>query len=509
MTQFLVIFVVTLFVTAGFFAYIFTHFRNRPLQEEGIASTEEDEDLQNLAYQLQGGGADNAQLVLAKLENRRLQENEIVDILALRVRALFELREFQSALNYISQLSKHRHYSRFLGEIELMEYQATIYAALRQHEKSYNEYMILSRKCPKNLDYLFLAASQALEFKQYDISVSLLNRVLELKADHLSCQVKLGRVYYERKFYSKALEHLNQAYSDNLDSDELRYYLALTLIQVRGKDEMAITLLERVAQNPVWAERALPRLVKFSAKLGSHKKVIKAVSEYRALPNKVKDESLQSQLTMLQANAYRALQKIEKACQQWLKIPSSSIYYKEAQNHFAALQIFMEDGIFQDYLHAEPQEFVQLCTRICEQNLKARNPDISFELKGRMLKKALTKAAKSEDNEESEESSGAIILQNFQGQWSPSTGKLSKRDPVCHIFLYLDQQPNNTDLQTNLQELGIGHGYEYPLDIHIYAFHYIPESSYSHKINYTVYLHQANELKLNLLEYQRQQNLQE
>ena len=504
MTQFLIIFLLTLLVATGFFAYIFNHFRNQPLREGPIdqMGAEEEEDLQNLAHSLQKGNADNAQLVLAKLTNRRLHEDEIIDVLALRVRAFFALKEFQSALHYISQLSKQRHYSRFLGEIELMEHLGAIYAAIRQHEKSYNEYMILSRKCPENMEYLFFAASQALEFKQYDIAVSLLNRVLEINPDHLACQVKLGRIFYERKLYSKALEHLNQAYSSNLDSDELRYYLALTLIQTRGKDNMAIALLERVAQNPAWAERALPRLAKFSARLGSHERVIKAVSEYRSLAGRGKDESLQNQLTMLQANAYRSLQQIEKACRQWLKIPSSSIYHKEAQNHYASLQIFTEQGIFQDYIHAEPQEFVQFCTKICEHNLKARNPDIVFELRGRVLKTALTEAANGEGNTGLyPEEAGAIILQSFQGQWNSSTGRLSKRAPVCHIFLYLDQQFNNLDLQANLQEMGVDQSYGESLNIHIYGFHYIPESSYSQNPDYSVYVHQANELKLDLLEY--------
>ena len=186
-----------------------------------------------------------------------------------------------------------------------------------------------------------------------------------------------------------------------------------------------------------------------------------------------------------------------------METPSISIYYNAAQNRFSALQIFMEDGIFQDYIRAEPQEFVRLCTKVCEQNLKACDPDMIFELKGRTLKTS--------QNDSNAEEAGAIILQSFQGQWSSSTGKLSKRASVAHIFLYLDQQFNDADLQISLQELGQGtgivQGYEDPLDIHIYAFYYILESSYSNKLNHSVYVHQTNELKLSLLEYQNHQSL--
>ncbi|WGK68958.1 hypothetical protein P0082_10795 [Candidatus Haliotispira prima] len=508
MTNLFIVFLLTLLVAAGFFAYLFNYLRNNHSEAENEPGELGARDLQEMAKLLNGGGVNNARLVIEQLTHRKLKGRKAVDILTLRMRAFCKLKEYHNAMHCAQQLVQQPQ-SRFITEMELIEHMAEIYAALGHSEKSYNEYLVLMHKRPNNAKHIFGAASQALEMKQYETAASLCEKVLKLRPDHHACQTKLGRIFYERKLYTRALDYLGQAYSGNYDSNELRYYLALTLMQTSGKDMAALSLLQRVAEDPSWTRQALPRLVKLSAKLGNHREVISSTQQFCTTFGREMSESVLNELKMLRANAHRYLHELEKACQLWSEIDLGTAYYEEAQDHIAMFRVFTEPGVFLDYVTLGPGDFVDLCTKVCHYNLKSRAPKSLYKLESRTLKVMPELSETSEDSPSGTWvrpiSGGAIILQIPQIRWAPDSGKPKTPTPACHIFLHLDQDVSDADLQANLRELGIGQEEQDPkIDIHIYAFHLISPLTGAQPAKYNIHEHQPSEFRLLMLGFREQ-----
>ncbi len=516
MLQLVLIVLLLLFATTLFFVYLFHYFRTNYSNESAEAQGKADRigDLTEMARLLEKGGTDNARLVVEQLLYRKPKGRTAADILALRLRAFFELKEFHNALHVGLQLSSQFHHSRFLSDIELLEYMAILYATLGHHERAYNEYLILMQRRPENIEYIFNAASHALEMKHFETGISLFGRVLQMQPDHVESLVKLGRTFCEKRLYSQALDYLNRAYTLNCDSNELRYYLALTLVQTSGKDTTALFLLQRVSQDPDWAKQALPRLIRLAAELEQHQQLVEAAERYNSLFAAETGEGLLSEILFLEANSYRYLHQMEKACELWAGISLENAYYREAQDKLAMFQPFTEAGVFQNYISCEePKDFVDLCTKICDHILKTRALKTMYALEGHVLKAMPNIAQNSPETTQNQGlpvPAGALIVQNFRGHWIPgqgaNTGRLRNHAPSYHIFLLLDQEFSDDDLQMNLKPLTVlGHDdYDRLINIHIYSFHHVSQASFGHTINYNVYIHEPSELQLNILEFQRQ-----
>ena len=520
------VFLLGLVFLAFLLAYIFNYLRSKssnshegqPKQQYGS------KDLREMAKLLNSGGSENARLVIEQLNGRKLKGRETADLLALRMRACFKLKEHNNSLNNALQLSRQPSYGRFCSEIELIKHLASNYAILGHNEKSYNEYILLVQKCPQNIEYLYGAANQALKMRQYETAISLFNKVLQKDANHGASLCKLGRIFYEKKLYTQALDYLNRAYYCNYDSNELRYYLALTLMQTSGRDMAALTLLSRVSKDPAWAKRALPRLIKLSQKMENYPKIVAAIDEYRNLFAKESGKNFLNDLTLLQANAYRHMHHLDKACNLWTRIPCDSLHYTEAQEKFLLFKEFVEPGIFYDYIHAKPQDFVNLCTKVCDFSIMAKGPKRKFWLEGHRLKlisggddsPASIPAEHSEAGHLQVETSGcdkaqtimgAIVLQRFQERGDSSRDKINKIAPILYFYLRLDQSFSEEDLKYNLYTLGIDFEKDYGrvININIYAFHHVSPASFAHKPNMNIMVHKPKEFREELLEFKHEQ----
>ena len=507
-------------------AYIFNYLRSKSNNSHEGQPKEQygSKDLREMAKLLNSGGTENARLVIGQLSGRKLKGRETADLLALRMRACFKLKEHNNSLNSALQLSRQPSYGRFCSEIELIKHLAFNYAILGHNEKSYNEYILLVQKCPQNIEYLYGAANQALKMRQYETAISLFQKVLQRNANHGASLCKLGRIFYEKKLYTQALDYLNRAYYCNYDSNELRYYLALNLMQTSGRDMAALTLLSRVSKDPTWAKRALPRLVKLSQKMGNYPKVVAAIDEYRNLFAKESGKNFLNELTLLQASAYRHMHHLDKACNLWAQIPCDSLHYAEAQEQFLLFKEFVEPGIFYDYIHAKPQDFVKLCTKVCDFSIMAEGPKRQFFLEGHRLKlisggddsPASIAAEQSEAGHLQVGTSrydkeptimGALVLQRFQERRDSSRDKINKLAPILHFYLRLDQSFREEDLQYNLYTLGIDFekDYERVINIHIYAFHRVSPATFPHRNNINIMVHQPKEFQEELLNFGHKQ----
>ncbi|MEM9424153.1 MAG: hypothetical protein AAF975_05125 [Spirochaetota bacterium] len=487
-----ILFIVLLILAlVAFIIYLFgTSFAGR-IKEKGHSPTQaRPGDLGEMVKLLETGGYNNAKLVIDQLSARKLTTRDAEDILALRMRAFFKMKEYHNALHSALQLVQYGGKSRFITEMELIEHLAEIYSALGHNEKAYNEYLLLSQRSPKNIEYLYNAAAQALELSQYETAISLFERVLQQRSDHYPSLSKLGRIYFEKALYSQALDYFNRAYSGKYDSNELRYYLALTLLKTSGKDTVALSLLQRVSHSSSWAKRALPHLARLWAKLNEHGKVIAAVGEYCKDFGQDNSNDLLYELKMLQANAHRQIHELDKACQLWREISPESFFYREATEQWESFQDFTQkEGVFHDYLHLKNQEFVNLCAKIFDSMLSQEKLSVqNFVVEHAPLAVLFT------DNEEPVyKPMGALILQHFQERWDPSRGRQNRPATNFHIYLRLDQPFTDADLAYNLKKHGAN--YACGIEVHIYAFHYVSPSIFSHNVNYNVHVHASSELQ--------------
>ncbi len=499
MFQLLTIFLLILAFIAIFFIYLFYYLQAKNIGRSHHKLERERNDLDDMDQLLELGKTDHAKFVIDQLASRKSDHgSELADILALRMKAYFLMDGFHNALHCGLQLIRQTGESHFLTEIELIEYLARIYAAIGYNEKSYYEYLLLFKKRPNNFEYLFCAASQALEMNQYDTALSLFEKVLQNSPTHYPSMAKLGRIYYEKKLFSQALDYMNKAYLNNYDSNELRYYLALTLMQTSGKDMTALSLLQRVVKDPNWARQGLPHLIKISAKLNNHDIVISGVEDYMQLFDKESSESLCHALKMLQAESYRQIHNLEKACDTWKNIPPESSFYNEANQCYLLFKSFLKEGMFHDYLHLKAEKFVDLCTKICTSMLRAKEMARNYTITGLSLKIISTKVPENESAPLilQPDTLGAIMIQNSENYWDSAYNRWKKSTPNVYIYLELDQSFTNHDLLYNLKDImDFNDNDKYVITIHIYAFHHVSSAIFPHSEKYNIYVYEPNELQ--------------
>ena len=426
-----------------------------------------------------------AQLIINQLNTYKAKRSEIPHVLVLKMKAYMQLKQYNNALHAAMKLVRQDDKENFITDINLIEYLGEIYAALGQKEESYKEYLILLQKRPGHVPYLYNAGCQALEMKQYETASSLLEKAIQQDPRHSPSLCKLGRICYDKKLFSQALSYFNKASLSRYDSDELRFFLALTLLEVGGNDRAAHSLLKRVSENQEWSKQALPHLAKLSAKLEQYGMTVACITKYCDIFGQETSESLLTELRMLQADSYVCMLDIKQACHIWTTIPSKSSTYEQAQEYLHFFENFLpEDSIPYQYLHANAQQFVKLCAHLTRAFLDKEigNNKSQYTLKGRPLKIISNKTKENYDSMTSslEDLMGTIVVQHFAQNTDARNGILSQQCPHYHIFLRLNQNFTEEDLLNNLEEIKSHKEYQISVYIHIYTCHNIPQALFAY-----------------------------
>ncbi len=120
--------------------------------------------------------------------------------------------------------------------------------------------LILARSGSDTADLLMARATQALERQDQDLSLSLLDAVIDLYPDHVEAWSRRATVYFARKELGRAVADIEQVLKR-----EPRHYGALAglgmILQQLGDDKQALDVFRRALEIHPYLER-LPEIVR-------------------------------------------------------------------------------------------------------------------------------------------------------------------------------------------------------------------------------------------------------
>ncbi|MDR0402936.1 MAG: tetratricopeptide repeat protein [Treponema sp.] len=250
-----------------------------------------------------------------------------------------------------------------IPEEEFRRELARLFAKNKQSEDALKEYVLLIRLNPQKADYYYEAGKLFTERNRLDMGVNYLKKAAELSPRNPEIQLELGKMLYKSKNVAEAKPALER--SLKLKYDAAAYYY-LGKIQKDGKDfQDAIATFEKAARDQGFRLRALLERGGCYMSLNAPDRAIPDLERaVRGITVENAQESLYARYFL--AMCYEKTRNMDKALAQWDKIHSVKQGFRDVEAKLAQYQDLRSDDAVKDFLSANQQGFMAICTKLIE-----------------------------------------------------------------------------------------------------------------------------------------------
>jgi tetratricopeptide (TPR) repeat protein len=243
---------------------------------------------------------------------------------------------------------------------------ARLFAKNKQNEDALKEYILLIKLSPQKAGYYYEAGKLFAERNRSDMAVNYLKKAAELSPRDPGIQLELGMMLYKSKNPAEAKPALER--SLKLKYDAAAYYY-LGKIQKDNKDfQGAIATFEKAARDQGFRLRALLERGSCYMSLNAPDKAIPDLERaIRSITTESAQESLYARYFL--AMCYEKTRNIDGAIIQWDKIHSTKQGFRDVEAKLAQYQELRTDDAVKDFLSANQQGFMTICTKLITSGL--------------------------------------------------------------------------------------------------------------------------------------------
>jgi len=259
-------------------------------------------------------------------------------------------------------LSQSGAMSDYIPEEEFRRDVAQLYIKNRQIEEALKEYVLLIKKKPDKAEYYYWVGKLLTERNHIDKAQNYLRKAAELAPRDAKIQFELGVMLYKGKNTVEAKDALERSLKYQADNAQAYYYLGK--IQKDAKDYPgAMATLEKAARDPAYRLRAmLERGSCYIALNAIDKAILDLERAVKAITEESATESLYARYFL--AMCYEKNRDMVKAVEQWDRIHSYKVGFKDVEAKLNQYQDLRNDDAMKDFLSSGNQDFIEICKNL-------------------------------------------------------------------------------------------------------------------------------------------------
>ncbi|MCK4796211.1 MAG: tetratricopeptide repeat protein [Spirochaetes bacterium] len=291
--------------------------------------------------------------------------------------AYYNQQKYELALLEYKTAEKSGIYQN-INEKELREKLAELYGKVNAIDESLKEYILLTKKYPKDYLYFYKAGELFERKNSNQQAIKYYSDSIKLSDNYVPALTNIGMLLFEIKNYTEAQHYLQKAVNRDSYNHKAHFYLGM-LKKKENNYKSALRYFEKSLRDKKYKVKSLMERGAILMVLNRYEEAI--VELDRALKNCEKEDNIKINVMYVLANCYEKMRNITEAIFLWEQIYSIKPDFRDVSNKLSTYQEMRLDDRMKDFLTAKDEEFIEICKsiisnmglNITDQNILSKN----------------------------------------------------------------------------------------------------------------------------------------
>ncbi|MCK4906283.1 MAG: tetratricopeptide repeat protein [Spirochaetes bacterium] len=305
---------------------------------------------------IKGGKIEEALNILLKEESKGHPSPKLHYLLG---ECYYRFEVYEKSLSEYVKLIKLGKFDGMIKEITVREKIASIYLKYNRLEDAQRELLLILRKVPENVKYLFIVAKIYYERNFSEDAFNYFEQVLKAEPEHSEALYYFGMILYNRKALNESLEYFKRSADADSSNKKPHYYIGMIMYQQKNYD-MAIKEFDTAIYDQEF--RAKAQVQKGIAQLDKNDVTQAMISLQRAVEYS-KDTDIQALLysRYYLGNCYLVTKDIQGAVDQWMEIQKIKPNFLDVEQKLQSFKEYVIDDFIMDLRISNNDAFLETC----------------------------------------------------------------------------------------------------------------------------------------------------